>query len=425
MSGRGVRASLAVLWASLCVLVGCTVKLHLMPAPAVYKDDRLDFALRLPAELRSTHLPVFYATTRAPAPPGRAGHYTNRAGDGMQLGVADVRLGEADWTWSDLVASQRTATAGRVPSGAVSAVEELGMSREDGEVGEAERRFLARIDERLARARNRQLVLYVHGYRVTFDEISVQMGSFAHYLGHGAMVTFQWPTGLNFWNYVTDCPRAERYIPDIERLIALLARSSAEKINVMAYSCGSPLVAAALVRLRGRHPAEGHAELAKRYRLGNVIFVASDVDLKTFAREHVPPTLDLAEQLLVYVSRRDRALGFSNLLAGASRIGKPDIADLTPRELDRLAADVRFQAIDVSDVRGAHEMGGMKGHGYWYANDWISTDIILSLRHPLPPAQRCLVRKPNTRAVWELPDKYPECVADRLLAAFPDLRRSP
>jgi len=193
----------------------------------------------------------------------------------------------------------------------------------------------------------------------------------------------------------------------------------------MAYSCGSPLVAAALVRLRERHPAEGHAELAKRYRLGNVIFVASDVDLKTFAREHVPPALDLAEQLLVYVSRRDRALGFSNLIAGASRIGKPDIADLTPRELDRLAADVRLQAIDVSDVRGAHEMGGMKGHGYWYANDWISTDIILSLRHPLPPARRCLVRKPNTRAVWQLPDKYPECVADRLLAAFPDLRRSP
>jgi len=37
-------------------------------------------------------------------------------------------------------------------------------------------------------------------------------------------------------------------------------------------------------------------------------------------------------------------------------------------------------------------MGGMKGHGYWYANDWISTDIILSLRHPLPPARRCLVK---------------------------------
>lgn len=49
------------------------------------------------------------------------------------------------------------------------------------------------------------------GYRVTFDEVAVRMGSFAHYLGHGAIVTFQWPTGPNFWNYLTDCPRAERY----------------------------------------------------------------------------------------------------------------------------------------------------------------------------------------------------------------------
>jgi esterase/lipase superfamily enzyme len=163
----------------------------------------------LPAELRSTRLPVFYAITRAPAPPGKAGHYTNRAGDGMQLGVADVPLGDPDWTWDDLVASHRTAIVNRGPSGVVQAPEEFGESRHDGHVGEAERRFLARIDEQLARARNGELVLYVHGYRVTFDEISVQMGSFAHYLGHGAMVTFQWPTGLNVWNYITDCPRAD------------------------------------------------------------------------------------------------------------------------------------------------------------------------------------------------------------------------
>jgi esterase/lipase superfamily enzyme len=72
--------------------------------------------------------------------------------------------------------------------------------------------------------------------------------------GHGAMVTFQWPTGTYFWNYLTDCPRAERYVPDIERLIALLAQSSAENITVVAYSCGSPLLGAALARLRSRHP---------------------------------------------------------------------------------------------------------------------------------------------------------------------------
>jgi esterase/lipase superfamily enzyme len=419
------RVRMAVMCGSLWAVAGCAVQPHLMPTPAVFKDQRLDFAQRLPADLRSTHLPVFYATTRARARDGQPGHYVNGAGDGVQLGVAQVRLGEPSWTWEDLQASHQTDTVQHARPGAVEAVEEFGNAREDGEVGEAERRFLAGIDAQLARARNREIALYVHGYRVTFDEVAVQMGSFAHYLGHGAMVTFQWPTGLNFWNYVTDCPRAERYIPDIERLIALLARSSAERINVIAYSCGSPLLAAALARLRARHPTESPAELDARYRLGNVIFVASDVDLKTFARDHVPPILYLARQLLVYTSRNDRALGFSTLIAGASRLGKPDVADLTPRDLERLAADPRLQVIDVSDVRGAHEMGGMRGHGYWYANDWISTDITLSLRHPIPPAKRCLVNTPRARTVWRLPDDYPRCVADRLLDAFPELRRSP
>jgi len=410
----------------LCALAGCAaVEPHLMPTPAVFRDERIDFQPQLPAELRSTRLNVFYATTRAPAPAGETGHYVDAAGDGVRLGVAGVRLGEPGWTWDDLVVSDLTNTIERARPGAVERVEEFGMSGDGSGAREAERRFIAAIDSQLAKSNNKELVLYVHGYRVTFDEVAVQMGSFAHYLGHGAMVTFQWPTGLNFWNYLTDCPRAERYIPDIERLIALLARSSAEKVNVLAYSCGSPLLAAALARLRARHPAEGRAELAKRYRIGNIIFAASDVDLKTFAHEYVPPGLDLGQQLIVYASRNDRALGFSSLIAGASRLGKPDIADLSPKELERLAADPRLQVIDVSDVRGAHELGGMRGHGYWYANDWISTDVTLSLRHPIPPEKRCLVNMPGTSRIWRLPDDYPQCVAERLLAAFPELRRSP
>jgi len=411
--------------ALLGVLAGCaTVEPHLMPTPVLFKDDRLDLTAMLPVERRSTRLPVFYATTRAPAGEGQPGHYVNDAGDGMTLGVAGVRLGPPGWTWEDLIASDRKSTVEHARPGAVERVEEFGKAREDGEPGDAERRYLAAIDAQLAQARNKELVLYVHGYRVTFDEVSVQMGSFAHFLGHGTMVTFQWPTGLNFWNYLTDCPRAERYIPDIERLIGLLARSSAESIHIMAYSCGSPLLAAALARLRARHPAEGREALARRYRIGNVIFAASDVDFKTFAREHVPPSLDLARQLIVYASRLDRALGFSSLIAGASRLGKPDIADLTPQELERLAADPRFQVVDVSDVRGAHESGGMRGHGYWYANEWISTDVTVSLRHATPPERRCLVNPPGKPRTWQFPEDYPRCVVDRLLEAFPALGRS-
>ena len=392
------------------------------PAPAVIKIPALDFEPHLPPAVRTTRVPVFYATTRALARDAEDGHYRDAHDDKLRLGVAHVALGAPGWGWPELHASDLASTVETVRHGRVERVEELGVSDRGPVESEAERRLVERIDAHLAEIRNPEVVLYVHGYRVTFDEVSVLMGSFSHYLASGAMVTFQWPTGLNFWNYLTDCPRAERYVPDIERTIALLAKTRAQNVNIIVYSCGSPLVGEALARLRQRHPEEGREALAKRYRIGSIIFAASDVDLKTFAREYVPPALDLARQMIIYYSRRDAALGFSSLIAGASRLGRPSIEDLTPQEIHRLAADPRLQGVDVTDVRGAHEQGGMRGHGYWYANEWISTDIVLALRYPIPPDRRCLAQGEGKR-LWLFPPDYVECLERSLLREFPYLRR--
>jgi len=410
MTMRLLGALLAAVVAT--TLAGCAgVEPFMIPTPAVFTRPELDIAPQLPPALRSTRVPVFYATTRARAAAHEPGHYRDAEGDGVRLGVAQVRLGEPGWSWEQLLASDNGDTLTKPRPGAVESVQELD-----------EKNFVARIDAQLAQANNREVVLYVHGYRVYFDEVTVMMGSWAHYLGHGALATFQWPTGQMFWNYVTDCPRAERYVPDIERTIELLARTRASRINLIAYSCGSPLLGQALAGLRTRHPGETPAQLAARYRIGNVIFAASDVDLKTFADAYLPPTLELARQVIVYASREDRALGFSSLIAGASRLGRPDAGDLSPEELERLARDPRFQVVDVTDVRGAHELGGMRGHGYWFANDWVSTDVLLSLRFPAPPQTRCLAPEGH-RNVWRFADDYLDCLAARLVKAFPQLRR--
>jgi esterase/lipase superfamily enzyme len=413
---------LAALAAAL--LAGCApIVPHLTPTPAVIKDPRIDFERHLQPELKSTQLPVFFATTRQ-ATDGPE-HYGNAQADGVTLGVATVRLGEPGWTWPQLVASDLASTVEKARPGAVELVQTMGQAGRDDTLTDADRDFIAGIDAQLARTRNKSVVLYVHGYRVTFDEVAVQMGSFAHYLAQGATVTFQWPTGTKFWNYVSDCPKARQSIPDIARLVALLSRTQARQVNLLAYSCGSPLLASALAQLRAKHANLDAAALQRRFRIGNVIFAASDVDLKTFAREHVKPALDLSQQVIVYFSRADRALGFSSLIAGASRLGDPDLKDLeelSPKELAVMAEDPGFQAIDVTDVRGAHEMGGMKGHGYWYANEVISTDVMLSLRYPIPPSSRCLENKGATR-VWRIPEDYVDCVASRLLQAYPELRR--
>ena len=83
------------------------------------------------------------------------------------------------------------------------------------------------------------------------------------------------------------------------------------------------------------------------------------------------------------------------------------------------AAEGGLQGIDVTDVRGAHEFGGMRGHGYWYANDWISTDLILSLREPIPPQKRCLVPGGAQGKSWSFPPDYERCLEETLLGSFP------
>jgi esterase/lipase superfamily enzyme len=421
-----VPARRYAVWVS-ALLVGLGACAHqpvMMATPVLYRDQRLDFTSRVPPQLRTTELPVYYATTRMPAEPGDPEHYSNAPGQELRLGVAHVRLGEPGWTFDQLAASDWTSTVARPRPGVVERVEELGSVPREQTLSEVERQLFARIDARLAQLNNPMVVLYIPGYRVSFDDVAVMMGSASAPLGHGAMVTFPWPTGQKFWNYLTDCPRAERYIPDIVRLIELLSETKAQHIDVIAYSCGSALLAQALARLRNLHPELDRAQLARRYRIDDAIFAGSDVDLKTFARDWMPPIMDLASQTIVYYSRRDAALWFSSIVAGASRIGRPNIEELSPRELERLGNDQQFQGINVTDVRGAHEMGGIRGHGYWYANEWIANDVLVALRFSFPPAKRCLVPAGRAKTLWKFPDDYPDCIGKRMLELVPSLTRT-
>src|SRR5262245_42813318 len=404
------------------LLAGCDsgdVARPMMPAPVIMKDPRLDFTRLVPAGDRTTDVRVLYATTRAPAPPGAPERYLASPGGAMRLGLAHVQLGEPGWSFADLVESDRTSSVATPRPARVTSVDEFGAMG-----SEADQAFVAAIDRQLERSLTGEAVIYVPGYRVTFNQVIALMGAWAHYLGRSsAVVAFSWPTGTRVWSYFTDCPRARADIPDLERLIALVAeRSAARRLNLIAFSCGSPLLAEALVRLRQRHPEDDAAALQRRYRIANAIFVAADIDLQTFARSHLPALTDVARRTEVYVSENDLALKVASLLAGASRLGRPRLQDFTRADLETLASNERLVGIDVAGVPGAHEMWGMRGHGYWVANQWISTEVLLSMEYPFNPAWRGLVHKAG-RSIWTFPDDYPQRVGDALYQAAPALRR--
>jgi len=96
MSRRDADSRWATYWvlaALLTCLGGCSApQPHMMATPVVFKDERLDFAPHVLPALRTTRLPVFYATTRAPVRRGDVLSYSNSPGEQLRLGIADVRL---------------------------------------------------------------------------------------------------------------------------------------------------------------------------------------------------------------------------------------------------------------------------------------------------------------------------------------------
>ena len=416
------RFVLTAVLALTALCAACSTTRTMVPSPIVMQDERLDFSRPVLPERRTTEVSVLFATTRAPAPPKAPERFTHRAGDAVRLGVAQVQLGNPEWSFEQLVESDRTSSPDNPRPARVLAVEEFGIAGAPG--GEAEREFVAAIDRQVETSPSGSAVIYVPGYRATFDQVMILMGSWGHFLTrHSPMIAFSWPTGTMAWDYLWDCPRAHAFVPDIARLIALVAeRSQARRINVIAFSCGGPLLAEALVQLRQAHPDEDAEALQQRYRIANAIFVAADIDLQTFARSHVPAITDLARRTVVYVSENDAALGISAWLARASRLGRPRFNELTREDLETAASNKRLVGIDVTGVYGAHELGGSRGHAYWVANQRVSSDVLLSMVYPFDPEWRGLLHPPGL-GMWTFPDDYPHRVGDAVYEAAPEAHR--
>jgi hypothetical protein len=122
------------------------------------------------------------------------------------------------------------------------------------------------------------------------------------------------------------------------------------------------------------------------------------------------------------VSENDVALKVSGWLARASRLGRPRLEDLNREDLETLASNTRLVGVDVAAVPGAHELTGIRGHGYWIANPWVSSDVLLSMIYPFDPAWRGLHHPPGP-GMWTFPDDYPQRVGAAVYGTAPALRR--
>ncbi|MEN3930013.1 alpha/beta hydrolase [Microvirga sp. W0021] len=160
-------------------------------------------------------------------------------------------------------------------------------------------------------AMGKDILLYVHGYRETFESATVSAIQLSQGIKfRGATAVFTWPSAAATLDYGYDRESA-MWSRDalLDALVAAAKSNSGGRINIVAHSMGTLLTLETLRMFR----AEGGELLMSR--IGAIVLASPDIDIDLFTQavERLGPD---AKKITVISSTKDRALALSSQLAG-------------------------------------------------------------------------------------------------------------
>jgi esterase/lipase superfamily enzyme len=436
MSSPGGCSAVAIV-AIAFVLAGCATTFPLMPTPTLYTGTNAKPLFDdMPVDIRRPSLDLLYVTDRAPAEKITDLPYGTERSHSMAFGSATIEFGD-DLSWDELVrestATRRvrpvqvklgpTTERGRFPATPFQIVIAPDGARRVPAVVEeyeqAKHQLQAEIASRLAVARRKEVVLFVHGYHTSFEQAVLTMGELCHFLGRDFVCgIFTWPAGGRrgiLFGYGFDRESSEYAVEDLLKLIRIVGRTpGVERIHLIAHSRGTDTLTSALAALSVE--AYGlRSSPDREYRIGNVVLVAPDLDgdvavskiFKVFSDPDlpfgaaadpgafIPPAPGL--HVTVYVSPDDKALATASWLMGSiARLGRVDSKMLNA---DQIAAIASLGAVDIIQVRGRTDFFG---HSYLASNPQVSADIVAMLRYDLRPNESGRFLEHVTGSFWKV-----------------------
>ncbi|NKI33671.1 alpha/beta hydrolase [Wenzhouxiangella sp. XN79A] len=397
-----------------------------MPTPVLFSELEVGPLDHVPADQRWKPRRVYYATTREREPDLQRIDYNNNESDRVSVGMSLIGFGGPDISWSELNEFSRSAERERNVDLSIAGLVEAGHFTLD-EHGRAvdpsgsASWLMADLNASIEAARDRDLLIYVHGAKVNFYNANAFAAQLDHFMGRDmTSMAFSWPTRQNIIAYGTggDVRRAYRSSSALLALLEQLAQDSiARRIHIVTWSAGGRLVTRALSDLYARHAADG-VDLRERFRLGTIYFAAADVPGNEFI-DALPKIDRLARRIVVTSSSNDGALRMARrFMGGDDRIGQLRQRPLNDEQLDTVRGAERLEVIDMS--YGADQRGfDITGHRYWFDHPWASSDLVLAIRSDLDADERALQRQ-ATSILWAVPPDYPDRLAERM--SRPDLR---
>lgn len=422
---------LAALLVSGCANGGRPYEVTLMQAPDVYDDGNINPFTDNDPIAREASPEILYATDRAPAETADISytHYTNQRGHVVRLGVAEIDFGyDESITWEEARRVSLLKNRSEDYPLKVSAVEEFGPLAQtirpfDEGIEPSEDpgiRFIDEIDQRLARSESKDVYIYVHGFKVDFENPLLVASELWHYLGyHGAFIAYSWPTTAKNSAYFSDVENARASARGLRQLIVYISENSqADRIHILGYSAGTRLVSRLLADIGLLSYGLSDEEVRRRIKLGHVILTGSDLDRAIVGGYILDGALRVPESVTIYASNTDSALGVSSFVFSRSRIGQLAKADeIGPNTSRFFKKNKKLRLIDVSTAEGSTKGNG---HAYFRSSPWVSSDILMTLLYDLAPAKRGLVWS-DTMPIWTFPDDYTRRMRDALKASNPDL----
>lgn len=422
MQGKTARVLVLLNMLFILASAGCgSVSVEpLMPTPVLFTTG--DFAPldHIPERERWVPRRIYYATDRARTPNVQEIAYGNTPSDDVSVGMALIGFGGPSMTWSDLDRKSRMKERDKVVELSIAGIIETGRfaagANPDEAAGpQAAGWLLEDLNDTIADARDKDLLIYVHGARVNFYNACAFAAQLDHFMGRDmTSIAFSWPTRQTILTYAFGSDPQRGYV-SAEALATLVevlaAETDARKIHLLAWSAGARVLTRAFRILRERHPDESLESMGERLRIGTAYFAAGDVQADDFIPE-LPTINALANRIVVTMTSNDEALVASRrVMGGGSRIGE-QTQQLSKEQREMILRKEKLEFVDVS--RESESRGfDITGHRYWFKHPWASTDVLLAIRTDLEPEERGL-EQGESPVEWYVPADYPQRLNDSL-----------
>lgn len=246
--------------------------------------------------------------------------------------------------------------------------------------------FWKKIKLHVQKSTKKEILVFVHGFNVTFEDGARRTAQLAYDLGFdGAPILYSWPSQgkLSLLGYTTDENNVAWTVPHLKEFLKKISLTSGvSTMHLIAHSMGNRALTAALKSI----VTDQKEKVTPRFN--ELVLMAPDIDSEIFRRDIAPAIIKSAERITLYASSNDKALLLSKKFHTYPRAGQSG---------DDIILIPNMDTIDVSDLDT-----DLVGHSYYGDDRSVISDLFVLLKHRLGPDERNLLHvKKGGQIFWK------------------------